>query len=97
MALSDTAYEIYSACQLAPGEEVVDAVARIESLLPDLRKQDDALILQLVEALDGVHAAPPRPAAGWAVGRCRAVCLPASRCGTIPPCNCGNSFRSSSS
>ena len=56
MALSDTAHEIYSACQLAPGEGVVDAVARIESLLTEVRKQDDALILQLVEALDGVHA-----------------------------------------
>ena len=55
MALSDTAHEIYSACQLAPGEGVVDAVARIESLLEEVRKQDDALILQLVEALDGVH------------------------------------------
>ena len=55
MALSDTAHEIYSACQLAPGEGVVDAVARIESLLTEVRKQDDALILQLVEALDGVH------------------------------------------
>ena len=50
MALSDTAHEIYSACQLAPGEGVVDAVARIESLLTEVRKQDDALILQLVEA-----------------------------------------------
>ena len=56
MALSDTAHEIYSACQLAPGEGVVDAVARIESLLTEVRKQDDALIRQLVEALDGVHA-----------------------------------------
>ena len=55
MALSDTAHEIYSACQLAPGEGVVDAVARIESLLEEVRKQDDALILQLVAALDGVH------------------------------------------
>ena len=35
MALSDTAHEIYSACQLAPGEGVVDAVARIESLLTE--------------------------------------------------------------
>ena len=52
MALSDTAHEIYSACQLAPGEGVVDAVARIESLLTEVRKQDDALILQLVEALE---------------------------------------------
>ena len=55
MTLSDAAHEIYSACQLAPGEGVVDAVARIESLLTEVRKQDDALILQLVEALDGVH------------------------------------------
>ena len=52
MALSDTAHEIYSACQLAPGEGVVDAVARIESLLTEVRKQDDALIRQLVEALE---------------------------------------------
>ena len=52
MALSDTAHEIYSACQLAPGEGVVDAVARLESLLTEVRKQDDALILQLVEALE---------------------------------------------
>lgn len=52
MALSDTAHEIYSACQLAPGEGVVDAVARIESLLTEVRKQDDALIQQLVEALE---------------------------------------------
>ena len=52
MALSDTAHEIYSACQLAPGEGVVDAVARIESLLTEVRKQDDALIRQLLDALE---------------------------------------------
>ena len=57
MALSDTAHEIYSACQLAPGEGVVDAVARIESLLTEVRKQDEALIRQLVEAL-GVATTP---------------------------------------
>lgn len=31
------------------------SVAGLESLLAEVRKQDDALILQLVEALDGVH------------------------------------------
>ena len=32
------------------------SVAGLESLLAEVRKQDDALIRQLVEALDGVHA-----------------------------------------
>lgn len=79
MALSDTAHEIYSACQLAPGEGVVDAVARIESLLTEVRKDDDALILQLVEALENSDAAlwehdddPSRPVhAAIAAGHAR--------------------------
>lgn len=79
MALSDTAHEIYSACQLAPSEGVVDAVARIESLLAEVRKADDALILQLVEALENSDAAlwehdddPSRPVhAAITAGRAR--------------------------
>ena len=86
MALSDTAHEIYSACQLAPGEGVVDAVARIESLLTEVRKQDDALIRQLVDALEwtvappcmcwawceAYHPAnPPNPVAAITAGRAR--------------------------
>ena len=73
MALSDAAHEIYSACQLAPGEGVVDAVARIESLLSEVCKQDDALILQLVEALEKIDAAMPFPVAHYAItaGRAR--------------------------
>ena len=51
MALSETAHEIYSACQLVPGEGILDAVGRIEAILAEVRKQDDELIQQLLEAL----------------------------------------------
>ena len=88
MAPSDTAHEIYSACQLAPGEGVVDAVARIESLLEEVRKQDDALILQLVEALENSHATlweedddPARPVhAAIIAGRARTSRDPSHLC-----------------
>lgn len=53
MEMIDTAHEIWAAAQLAPGEGIEDGAGRIASLLTEVRKQDTALIRQLVEALDG--------------------------------------------
>ena len=52
MALSETAHEIYTACQLVPGEGILDAVGRIETILAEVHKEDTELIRQLVEALE---------------------------------------------
>lgn len=63
MALSDTAHEIYTACQLVPGEGILDAVGRIETILAEVRKQDTELIRQLMDALESVDNAMPFPVA----------------------------------